>query len=89
MLNEIITICIKGTTFEHCQYNKEWKSWVKNRVDIIKRFGIIFHLLTTLQIFATKECLQNSIVNNKLWWFEPELLLRNKESWPEDKFVCF
>ena len=29
-----------------------------------------------------------SIVNNKLWWwFGPEFLLRNKESWLEDKFV--
>ena len=22
-----------------------------------------------------------------MWWFGPEFLLRNKESWPEDKFV--
>ena len=36
---------------------------------------------------ATRECLPNSIVNNKLWWFGPEFLLRNKESWPEDKFA--
>ena len=33
------------------------------------------------------ECLRNSIVNNKLWWFGPEFLLRNKESWPENKLV--
>ena len=37
--------------------------------------------------FAIKECLPNSIVNNKLWWFESKFILRNKESWPEDKFV--
>ena len=36
---------------------------------------------------ATREYLPNSIVNNKLWWFGPEFLLRNKESWPEDEFV--
>ena len=36
---------------------------------------------------ATRECLPNLIVNNKLLWFGPEFLLRNKESWPEDKFV--
>ena len=36
---------------------------------------------------ATRECLLNSIVNNKLWWFGPEFLPRNKKSWPEDKFV--
>ena len=36
---------------------------------------------------ATRECLPNSIVNNKLWWFGPEFLLTNEESWPEDKFV--
>ena len=36
---------------------------------------------------CTTECLPNSIVNNKLWWFRPEFLLRNKESRPEDKFV--
>ena len=36
---------------------------------------------------ATRECLPNSIVNNKLGWFGPEFLLGNKESWPEDKFV--
>ena len=33
------------------------------------------------------QILPNWIVNNKLWWFGPEFLLRNTESWPEDKFV--
>ena len=33
------------------------------------------------------QILPNWIVNNKLWWFGPEFLLRNIESWPEDKFV--
>ena len=36
---------------------------------------------------ATKGCLPNSIVNNKLWWFGPEIFLGKKESWPEDKIV--
>ena len=31
--------------------------------------------------------LPNSIGNNKLWWFGPEFLLGNKESWSEDKFI--
>ena len=33
-----------------------------------------------------RECLPNLIVNNKLWRFGPEFLLKNKESWPENNF---
>ena len=40
-----------------------------------------------LENIAAGECLPNSIVNNKLFCFEPEFLVRNTESWPEDKFL--
>ena len=72
--------------------NEEWKNWVQNRVDIIKKivkpdnWQYISSSDNPADI-ATRECLPNPIVNNKLWWFGPEYLVRNKESWPEDKFV--
>ena len=56
------------------QNNQEWKIWIQNCVD-------------NPADIATRECLLNLIANNKLLWFGPEILLRNKESWPEDKFV--
>ena len=72
--------------------NKEWKNWVQNCVDIIKKIvkPDKWHFISSSDNpadIATGECLPNSIVNNKLWQFEPEYLVRNKESWPEDKFV--
>ena len=72
--------------------NKEWKIWVQNRVGIINKVvkPNNWHYISSSNNpadTATRECLPNSIVNNKLWWFEPEFLLRNKEAWPEDKFV--
>ena len=72
--------------------NKEWRIWVQNRIDIIQKvvkfdnWNYISSSDNAADI-ATRECLPNSIVNNKLWWSGPEFLLRNKESWPEDKFV--
>ena len=72
--------------------NKEWKIWVQNRVDIIKKvvspdnWHNISSSVNPADI-ATMECLPNLIVNNKLWLLGPEFLLRNKESLPEDKFV--
>ena len=72
--------------------NKEWEIWVQSRVDIIKKVvkPDNWHYILSSDNpagIATRECLPNSIVNNKLSWFGPEFLLRNKESWPEDKFV--
>ena len=72
--------------------NKEWRIWVQNRIDIIQKvvkfdnWNYISSSDNAADI-ATREYLPNSIVNNKLWWSGPEFLLRNKESWPEDKFV--
>ena len=72
--------------------NKEWEIWVQSRVDIIKKVvkPDNWHYILSSDNpagIATRECLPNSIVNNKLSWFGPEFLLRNKESWPEDKFL--
>ena len=72
--------------------NKEWKNWVQNCVDIIKEIvkPDKWHYISSSDNpadIATGEYLPNSIVNKKLWQFEPEYLVRNKESWPEDKFV--
>ena len=72
--------------------NKEWKIWVQNRADIIKKFVIPdkLHYISSSDNpaeIATRECLPNSTFNNKLGWFGPEFLLGNKESWPEDKLV--
>ena len=71
--------------------NKEWKIWIQNRGDIIKKVlkPDNWHYISSSDKpadIATRECLPNMIVNNKLWWFGPEFLLRNKESWPEDFF---
>ena len=52
--------------------NKKWKIWVQNRVDIIKKvvkpdnWRYISSSDNPADI-ATRECLPNSIVNNKLW----------------------
>ena len=72
--------------------NKEWKIWVQNRADIIKKFvkPDKWHYISSSDNpaeIATRECLPNSTFNNKLGWFGPEFLLGNKESWPEDKLV--
>ena len=60
--------------------SKEWKIWVQNRVDIINKVvkSDNCHYISLLKNptdIATRECLPNSIVNNKLWWFGPEFLL--------------
>ena len=72
--------------------NKEWKFWGKTRVDIIRKVvkPDNWHYISSSDNpadNASREFLPNSIVNNKLLWFGPESSLRNKESWPEDKFV--
>ena len=72
--------------------NKEWKIWIQNRGDIIKKVvkPDNWHYISSSDNPAdnvSREFLPNSIVNNKLLWFGPESSLRNKESWPEDKFV--
>ena len=72
--------------------NKEWKICVQNRIDIINKVvkADNWHYISSSDNpadIATRDCAPNSIVNNKLWWSGPEFLLRNKESWPEDKFV--
>ena len=52
--------------------NKKWNIWVQNRVDIIKKvvkpdnWRYISSSDNPADI-ATRECLPNSIVNNKLW----------------------
>ena len=72
--------------------NKEWKFWGKTRVDMIRKVvkPDNWHYISSSDNPAdnvSREFLPNSIVNNKLLWFGPESSLRNKESWPEDKFV--
>ena len=63
--------------------NKKWKIWVQNRVDIIKKVvkPDNWHYILSSDNpadIATRECLPNSIVNNKLWRFRPEFLLGKK-----------
>ena len=65
--------------------NKEWKIEDQTRVDIINKVVIPdnWHYISSSDNptdIATRECLPNSIVNNRLWWFGPKFLLRNKES---------
>ena len=72
--------------------NKEWKISVQNRVDIINKVVKLdnWHYVSSSDSPAhvpSRECLPSSIINNNLWWFGPKFLFRNKESWPEDKFV--
>ena len=62
---------------------KEWKIWVPNRVDIIRKLVKpgSWHYISSSDNpadIATRECLPNSIVNNKLWRFRPEFLLGKK-----------
>ena len=102
LLTKLLQSVLKGTIFVstaniYCwsdsmiafywiKNNKEWKIWVKNRVDIIKKVvkPDNWHYISSSDNpadIATREYLPNLIVNNKLRWFGPEILLRNKESW--------
>ena len=72
--------------------NKEWKIWVQNLVDIINKVvkPVNWHYISSSDNpadIATRGCLPNSIVNNKLWWFAPEIFLGKKESWLQDKIA--
>ena len=72
--------------------NKNWEFWIQNHVDIINKVvksdnRYYISSYDNPADIATREYLPNSIVNNELWWFGPEFWLRNKKSWPKNKFV--
>ena len=90
-INEIITICIKGLSLNtasiYCwsdsmialywiKNNKEWK----NRVNIIKKVvkSDNWHYIS---------CSDNLLLTINCGGLDLNFYLKNKESWPEDKFV--